>query len=112
LERVLKTLASFGLSRVESEVYIHLAKAGPSTTKELTLGLRMPKQQLYPTLKSLKKKGLVTSRPEHTALFSAIAFEELLNLFMKLNAEEAKTIREAKQKLVNSWLDLTRQNNS
>jgi sugar-specific transcriptional regulator TrmB len=72
----------------------------------------MPKQQLYPTLKSLKKKGLVTSRPEHTALFSAIAFEELLNLFMKLNAEEAKTIREAKQKLVNSWLDLTRQNNS
>ena len=112
LERVLKTLESFGLSRVESEVYVYLAKAGPSKARDLSSGLRMPKQQLYPALKSLKKKGIVDSKPERSALFSAIPFEELLNLFMKLNAEKAKAIGETKKELVDSWHDTTKQNNS
>jgi sugar-specific transcriptional regulator TrmB len=112
LKRVLKTLESFGLSRVESEVYVYLAKAGPSKAKELGTGLRMTKQQLYPALKGLKEKGIIASRPERARLFSAIAFEELLNLFMKLSAEKAKVVRETKQELVDSWRDMINQNNN
>jgi sugar-specific transcriptional regulator TrmB len=112
LKRVLKTLESFGLSHVESEVYVYLAKAGPSKGEELSTGLRMTKQQLYSALKGLREKGIVASRPERARLFSAIAFEELLNLFMKLSAEKAKVVRETKQELVDSWRDMTQQNNS
>jgi len=110
LKRVLKTLENFGLSRIESEVYVYLAKVGPTKAKDLGSGLRMTKQQLYPALNSLKKKGIVTSRSECTALFSALAFEELLNLFMKINAEKAKIIRESKEELVKSWRKMTKQN--
>lgn len=108
LKRVLKTLESFGLSRVESEVYVYLAKVGPSKAKDLSSGLRMTKQQLYPVLNSLKKKGIVASRPERAMLFSALAFEELLSLFMKLGAEQQKTIEETKRELTNSWLNMTK----
>jgi sugar-specific transcriptional regulator TrmB len=108
----LKTLRSLGLSQAESKVYVYLAKAGPSKAKDLSSGLRMTKQQLYPALNSLKKKGIVASRPERATLFSALTFEELLNLFMKLGAEQQKTIEETKKELVNSWLDMTKQGNS
>ena len=109
---MLKTLASFGLSRVESEVYIHLAKIGPSTAQTLSSGLRMTKQQLYTTLSSLKKKGIISKKSERTALFSALTFEEFLNLFMKLDSEKVKTIKETKEELVNSWRNIAKQNNS
>ncbi len=112
LERVLRTLEGLGLSHLESEVYVYLAKAGPSQIKDLGNGLRMTKQQLFQVLRSLKEKGIVTIRPEPAKMFSAIAFEELLNFYLKLNAEKAKAIEETKQELIESWLEITKQNNS
>jgi len=105
-------LEGFGLSQVESEVYVYLAKIGPSKARDVAIGLRMTKQQLYPVLKSLKKKGIVTSRPERVALFSALAFEELLNFYMKLSSEKAKVVSETKQELVNAWREMTKHNNT
>lgn len=112
LERVLKTLESFGLSRVESEVYVYLAKAGPSKAKDLTPGLRMHKQQLCQTLKKLEKKGIVTVRPERTPLYSALAFDELLSRYVKLNVEQAAIIRETKKELLDSWRKMGKKNNT
>jgi sugar-specific transcriptional regulator TrmB len=109
LKRVLKTLENFGLSEAESKVYIYLAKIGPSRARDLSHELGMTKQQLYPALSSLKKKGIVSSRPEHATVFAAIAFEELLNLFMKLGAEQQKTIEETKKEIANSGFDITKQ---
>jgi sugar-specific transcriptional regulator TrmB len=112
LKRVLKTLEGFGLSSMESKVYVYLAKVGPSNAIELTHGLGVTKQQLIHTLRNLKKKGIVTSAPESSELFSAIAFEELLYRYIEVNAEKAKAIRETKQELVNNWQNVTRQNDS
>ncbi len=111
LERVLRTLESLGLSRVESEVYVYLAKAGPSKADQLAAGLRMTNRQVYPVLKGLKKKKLVVSKREQTRTFSAIAFEELLNLFVKLGTEKTVIIRETKQELADSWQEITSQDN-
>jgi sugar-specific transcriptional regulator TrmB len=110
LKRVLKTLENFGLSQAESKVYVYLAKVGPSEAKDLSRGLKMTKQQLYPALNSLKKKGIVTSRPERATVFAALTFDELLNLFMKLGAEQQKTIEATKKELANSWFDIAKQN--
>jgi len=112
LERVLKALESFGLSRVESEVYVYLAKAGPSKAKDLTGALGISKEHLHPTLQCLEQKGIVTSKPERTALFSALAFEELVNRHVKLNVEQAEIIKETKQQLLESWRHMTSRNNT
>ena len=112
LERVLRALEGFGLSRVESEVYVYLAKSGPSKTEEISASLRMPKRQLYRALKGLEKKGIVASKPEYAKILSAITFEELLNLLMKLSAEKAKIVEEKRQDLVRNWDEMVKQNNS
>lgn len=109
---MLKTLESFGLSRVESEVYVYLAKTGPSKVRDLTIGLRMPRQQLYPILKRLKEREIVTVRPERTSLYSALTFSELLNRYVKINVEQAEIIRETKQELLDSWRNMEKQNNT
>ncbi len=108
LERILTALQELGLSRLESEVYVYLAKAGPSKVDELGARLRMTKQQLYPALAQLEKMGIVASKPEHARLFSAVAFEELLDLFMRVSAEKARAVKETKQELVKSWQETTR----
>lgn len=111
LERVITALECLGLSRLESEVYVYLAKAGPIKARDLEFGLRLSKQELYPVLKSLKQKGIVKSKQEHVELFYALAFEEVLNQFINLGTEQTKVIRETKKELINSWKKMTRKNN-
>jgi sugar-specific transcriptional regulator TrmB len=103
LERVLKTLEGFGLSRVDAEVYVFLAKKGPQRGRELADGLQITKQQLYPSLKNLKNKGIVTASLERPVLFSAVAFEKVLELLIKIKVEQAKAIKETEKELVDSW---------
>lgn len=112
LERVLKTLECLGLSRVESEVYVYLAKSGPTKAKDLSSQLRISKQQLFAALSSLRKKRIVTKKSESEKLFSALAFEQLLDLILKINTEKVKTIKETKEELIENWIHITKQNNS
>jgi sugar-specific transcriptional regulator TrmB len=106
LKRILKTLEGFGISPLEAQVYVYLAKAGPSAVEKLCVELRITKKQLYPALKGLFEKGIVTSRTERTRVFSAIAFEEVLNRFMKHNAEKMNLFRDTKQERVDNWRDI------
>lgn len=112
LERVLKTLQGFGLSRMDAEVYVYLAKKGPQKGTDIADALKIRKQQLYPILKTLQAKGVVTVSPEHPALFSAVAFEKALDLLLEANMEQAKAIKETKEELLSSWRDMTKRENA
>ena len=107
LERVLRTLEGFGLSRTECEVYVYLAKAGPSKAGDLTVSLGMTKQQLYPALKELREKGIVVKKPKRSLFLQAMVFEELLDLYVKLNIDKAQIIKETKEELLASWREAT-----
>ena len=109
LERVLKTLEGFGLSRMDAKVYVYLAKKGPKKGRELANALQVTKQQLYPSLKNLKNKGVVTASLERPALFSAVAFEKVVELLIKIKVEQAKAIKETKEELLSSWRSMTKQ---
>jgi sugar-specific transcriptional regulator TrmB len=106
---VLKTLEDFGLSRMDTEVYVYLAKKGPKKGRELAYALQVTKQQLYPSLKNLKNKGIVTVSLERPALFSAVAFEKVVALLIKIKVEQAKAIKETKEELLSNWRSMTKQ---
>ena len=103
IERVLKTIEAFGLSRMDAEVYVYLAKEGPKKGRELAKALQVTKQQLYPSLKNLKEKGVVTASLEHPALFSALAFEKVVELLIAVKVEQAQAFKETKKELIDSW---------
>jgi sugar-specific transcriptional regulator TrmB len=109
---VLRTLESFGLKRVDAEVYVYLAKKGSQKGIDLANALKIRKQQLHSILKNLQAKGVVTASTERPALFSAVAFEKALDLLLEADMEQAKAINETKEELLSSWRDMTKRENA
>jgi sugar-specific transcriptional regulator TrmB len=100
---VLKLLETFGLARTDAEVYIYLAKKGPKREQDLANALKMAEQQLCVSLKSLQSRGIVTATVEQSALFSAVAFEKILDFIVKANIEQAVAIKQTKEELLAGW---------
>ena len=90
-EQVLKTFLGLGLTRLDSQVYIYLAKKGPQKGRDLLKKIRIQRQQLYRSLKILQSKGIVSATFEHPAGFSAISFDKVVDLFIKSKMVEAQT---------------------
>ena len=106
-EQVLKTLLDLGLTRLDSQVYIYLAKKGPQKGRDLLKGLRIQRQQLYRSLKILQSKGIVSATFEHPAGFSAISFDKVVDLFIKSKMMEAQLIQEKKGEILSSWKSIS-----
>jgi sugar-specific transcriptional regulator TrmB len=102
-EKVLQTLSDLGLTRLDTKVYIYLAKKGPQKGIEISKALKVQKQQLYRSLKNLQKKAIVSATLERPARFSAVSFKEVLDLFIRTKLEEAQNIQTEKNNLLSSW---------
>jgi HTH-type transcriptional regulator, sugar sensing transcriptional regulator len=106
-EQVINTLMSFGLTRMDAQIYILLAKKGPQKAVEIGKALKMSKPQLYRSIKNLEGRGVVSATLEHPAKFSALPFEKALDLLAKAKMtkalEEAQRIQETKDDLLANW---------
>lgn len=102
-ETVIKTLIELGLTRRDSEIYLLLAKKGPLKVRDMSNTLKLNRQQLHRSLKSLQSKGIVTSTLERPARFSATPFEKALDIFIKAKMEEAQRLKRKKDKVLSSW---------
>ena len=102
-ERVFKTLTGLGFSDIEAQVYVFLSKKGLKRGRDISLALKMNKQQLYPSLKNLQSKGVVSVTLEHPAKFSAIPFEKVLDLYLKTKMDEVRRIQLSKDQILNDW---------
>jgi sugar-specific transcriptional regulator TrmB len=112
LERIIKTLESLGLKRLDAEVYIYIAKRGSRNRKEIAEALKIRKKQLSATLKTLQDRGIITIKLERSELFSALAFKEALDLLVEVNMEQARIIKENKEELLSSWRRMSKQKNT
>ena len=100
LERVIKALIGLGLLRMDAEVYVYLAKKGSRKVVDLARALNINKQKTYASLKNLQTKGLVT---KDRTIFSALPFEEALDLLIRMEKEQAQAIHESKEELLTTW---------
>lgn len=100
LERVIKALIGLGLSRLDAEVYVYLAKKGPNKVVTLANALNYNTQKIYASLKNLQTNGLVT---KDRIMFSALPFEEALDLLIAMKKEQAQIMQESKEELLVSW---------
>jgi sugar-specific transcriptional regulator TrmB len=100
---VLKKLVGLGLKQTDAKIYVYLAKKGAQKGRDIRKALRLTKQQLYPSLKNLQNRGIVSSTLEHPARFSAISFERVLDLFIKAKVEETKQLQQSKEDILSKW---------
>jgi HTH-type transcriptional regulator, sugar sensing transcriptional regulator len=102
-EKVLEALEGLGLEKLDAQVYIFLGKRGPQKGKEIIKALKMSRQNLYPILKTLQNRGLVSASLEHPARFSAMPFEKALDLFVEAKMEEAQQLQRGKAEILSNW---------
>ena len=88
---------------MDSQVYLFLAKKGPQKGKDITKALKINRPQLYRSLKSLQGKGIVSSTLQRPARFSAVPFEEALDMFIKAKMEEAQRLQQNKSEMLSHW---------
>ena len=100
LERIIETLTTLGLSRVDAEVYVCIAKNGPKSVKDLDKSLNYSKNQIS---KSLKKLTYIKLINNEEPLFSALPFEEALELLIANQREKEKALNGTKKRLVDKW---------
>jgi sugar-specific transcriptional regulator TrmB len=105
-EQVLKTLANLGFDNIDAQIYVYLAKKGMKKASEVINALKLTKQQLYPSLKRLQSKGIISSTIEHPARFSAIPFEKVLDLYIKAKIEETRILQHSKAEILSNWENL------
>ena len=108
LERVIQALVGLGLSRADAEVYVHLAKKGPTEVRDLANALEVSKQKLKRSLKNLQCKGIVNGNLEGKAFFSALPFEQTIELLIEIKTEQAQVMQESKEELLSSWKRMAR----
>ena len=100
LALIIKTLIGLGLSRSDAELYVYLAKKGPQKTVDLAKAFIYNKREIYSSLRNLQTKGLVTKA---RTLFSALPFEEALELLISKEKEKAQAVQKSKDELLASW---------
>lgn len=110
LERVIRAIMGLGLSETDAQVYVFLALNGPHKAKDMTSKLSLYKEQLYRSLKNLRDKDVVKATIDYPAVFSAIPFEEILDLLTEIKKEQAQSLRQVREELLSSWKSMIKKN--
>ena len=109
-EWLISALIGLGLKRIDAQVYVFLAKAGPQKAKAIISQQGIYKQKLCPSLKTLQGKGMVTAINERPTLFSAVSLEKIIDQFIIAKKEEAQRIQQNKEEILSSWQSMLMQN--
>jgi sugar-specific transcriptional regulator TrmB len=107
-ELLTKALTSLGLTGIDAEIYLLLAKEGLHPGRNIAEALKLYKQQLYRSLKRLQRKGIVSASLERPAQFSAASPEKILGFLIAAKKEQALVLQESREELLSSWRAITK----
>ena len=107
-ERVFTALKELGLSDIATQIYVFLAKQGPHRTGEIALALDLNERKVRRSLKDLQNQKIVIASIEEPLDFIALAFEDVIDLFIKVKKEQAKVVQESKEELLSSWVAMAK----
>ncbi len=98
-----KTLVNLGFKQRDAEVYVFLSEMGPQEGKAIADALKLPKQQLYRSLKNLQFRGMVNTSIRQSTRFSATPLEKVIDSLIEAKKEQALELQENKEQLLSSW---------
>jgi sugar-specific transcriptional regulator TrmB len=84
-------------------VYIYLATNGPNKARTIVDYLKVNKGQVYKSLSRLQNKGVTIASNERPIEFSAVPFEDVLDMLMKIKKEQAKVLQAIKEELISDF---------
>jgi sugar-specific transcriptional regulator TrmB len=104
-ETIFNVLRIFKLTENESEVYVFLARngAGAQRAYDISRSLSINKVQVYRVLKTLESRGMVDLTLEKPARYTAVPFENLIELLIKTKRDDVSFLEENKNALLTQW---------
>jgi sugar-specific transcriptional regulator TrmB len=106
-KRIINALKTIGLSTIDTQVYVFLAKQGPHKMSDMASVLNLEKRKIHKSLKELQSINIVKASIEDPPEFVAVSFEEVINLVIEIKKEQAKTLQASKEELLSSWRSIT-----
>jgi sugar-specific transcriptional regulator TrmB len=103
LERIFKALIDLGLSEFEAQVYMFLETKGAAKARRIAAALQINRTQVYRILKRLQDKKIIKTIVGRPTKFSALPFEEALNLLIQNKKKNAKKAQNNKKELLSEW---------
>lgn len=102
-ERIIKALEQLGLSNTDTQIYLFLAKNGPHELRDIASALSLYEKKVQRSLSDLQTQKIVRASIENPSEFTAMPFEEMINLLIEIKKEKAKAMQESKEELLSSW---------
>jgi sugar-specific transcriptional regulator TrmB len=106
LKIIKEMLAKFGLSNNEIRVYIYLARSGARKAPDVSAALSLHRTETYKILRSLEKRGLVSSVFEKPLKFIATPFEKTIDILIKAKKLRIEFLERKKKDIVDLWMSL------
>ena len=111
-ERIIKALKGLGLTQVDAQIYVFLTKEGPHRMEKIALALNLPENKVDRSLKELQSISIVKASIEYPLEFVALPFEDVIDLFIEVKKEQAKTMQESREELLSSWRETIKKENA
>jgi predicted transcriptional regulator len=108
-KRIINTLKGLGLSNIDIQVYIFLAKNGPHELRDVASALKLKDREVTRSVKDLQGMTVVIASIQHPLEFMALPFEEVIDLLIEVKKEQAKAMQQAKNELLSSWRKMTKE---
>jgi sugar-specific transcriptional regulator TrmB len=96
-KRIIEALKGLGLTQVDTQIYIFLTKEGPHRIEKIALVLNLPEEKIDRSLKDLQSINIVKVSIEYPLEFVAMPFEEVIDLFIEVKKEQAKTMEKTEK---------------
>ena len=108
-ERIINTLKGLGLSNIDIQVYIFLAKNGPHELRDVASALKLKNRAITRSVKDLQGMTIVTASIQHPLEFMALSFDDVINLLIEVKKEQAKAMQQSKRELLSNWRKITKE---
>jgi sugar-specific transcriptional regulator TrmB len=99
---------TLGFTEPDARVYLFLAEKGSHKVRDVAEALGIYRRRLYSILRKLQERGVVNASSERPALFSAVLFEEVLDLFMEAGIDQQEALKASKEELLSNWRSLVK----
>ncbi len=103
IEKILKILQDFGLSKNESKMYTFLGKHGTKTASEIITTLNIPHSEVYRILNKLQTNGILHVSYGSATIYSIIPPKNLLISFIEEEKNKIKILEKKEKIFLELW---------
>jgi sugar-specific transcriptional regulator TrmB len=98
-----QALVKLGFTETDAKVYAQLTTKGPQSSRDIVKALNLHTRQICNSLNEMQSRGFVKANHTYQTPFLAVPFEKVLDVLIKDNIEQAKSMMKSKKELLSSW---------